>query len=51
MFGALLREHELIYLLNHIKVLMKNLSLVHDTFRYPSTQVFLLLDHITDFHL
>ena len=43
-------EHKLIYLLDHLEVLLKDLPLVDQTLRYFPRQVLLLLDQIAYFH-
>lgn len=51
MFGALLREHELVYLLDHLKVLLEHLSLADNAACDFSLDVSVLLHHITNLEL
>lgn len=51
MFGTLLSEHKLIYLLDHIEVFMEDLALIDDGAGYLATHVSGSLGHQSYLHL
>lgn len=44
-------KHELIYLFDHLEVLLEDLPLIHQALRYLPWQVLLLLDQVPNLHL